>query len=305
MNPQAQELNEIIKKENSMMYDMLSDRGKEIFFPKKGILGQTAEAKNCRINATIGAALEDDNTTMCLPCLESQVNINKSEAFPYAPSFGLPALRSQWKNMITRKNPSLQGKSISTPVVSSALTHGLSMAAYLFINETDTILVPDMFWGNYRLIFERMYKTNIQTFNTFTPEGGFDCDALADALEKSTDRKKILLLNFPNNPTGYTPTNDEAHKIKSVIDKAAEKNKIITLIDDAYFGLVYENDIMNESIFSLLCDTHSNVLAIKLDGPTKEDYVWGFRIGFIRVSGCGIFNKAGIHIGLLNHICAG
>ena len=26
---------------------------------------------------------------------------------------------------------------------------------------------------------------------------------------------------------------------------------------------------------------HENVLAIKIDGPTKEDYVWGFRVGFI------------------------
>jgi aspartate/methionine/tyrosine aminotransferase len=26
---------------------------------------------------------------------------------------------------------------------------------------------------------------------------------------------------------------------------------------------------------------HENVLAVKIDGPTKEDFVWGFRLGFI------------------------
>jgi aspartate/methionine/tyrosine aminotransferase len=28
-------------------------------------------------------------------------------------------------------------------------------------------------------------------------------------------------------------------------------------------------------------DAHENLLAVKLDGPTKEDYVWGFRVGFM------------------------
>ncbi|MEM4161412.1 MAG: aminotransferase class I/II-fold pyridoxal phosphate-dependent enzyme [Thermoplasmata archaeon] len=68
----------------------------------------------------------------------------------------------------------------------------------------------------------------------------------------------------------------------SRLKESAEKgNKIIVLIDDAYFGLVYEENIYPYSIFCLLADLHENVLAVKLDAPTKEDYVWGFRIGFI------------------------
>ena len=45
LNQQAIELNEIIKKNNEKVYELLSDKGKAIFFPKKGILGQSAEAK--------------------------------------------------------------------------------------------------------------------------------------------------------------------------------------------------------------------------------------------------------------------
>ena len=36
-----------------------------------------------------------------------------------------------------------------------------------------------------------------------------------------------------------------------------------------------------ESLFVKLVDAHENLLAVKLDGPTKEDYVWGFRVGFM------------------------
>ena len=91
-----------------------------------------------------------------------------------------------------------------------------------------------------------------------------------------------MLLNFPNNPTGYTPTEAEAKALTAEIRKAAEAgNQIVVVLDDAYFGLVYEEGIAQESLFGSLVDLHPNVLGVKLDGATKEDYVWGFRVGFI------------------------
>ena len=45
--------------------------------------------------------------------------------------------------------------------------------------------------------------------------------------------------------------------------------------------MVYEEGIAQESIFVPLCQLHENVLAVKIDGATKEDYVWGFRVGFV------------------------
>ena len=44
---------------------------------------------------------------------------------------------------------------------------------------------------------------------------------------------------------------------------------------------VFEQGILEESMFSLLADAHERILAVKFDGPTKEDYVWGFRVGFV------------------------
>ena len=62
----------------------------------------------------------------------------------------------------------------------------------------------------------------------------------------------------------------------------AEKGtKVMVWCDDAYFGLNYEDDIEPQSLFAHLCDLHENVLAAKIDGPTKEDFAWGFRTGFI------------------------
>ena len=85
---------------------------KNIFFPKKGILGQTAEAKGTKINATIGAAIEDDGTPMRLESIASKIDLDPSLSFPYAPSFGRPDLRAKWKEMIYEKNPALKNKRI-------------------------------------------------------------------------------------------------------------------------------------------------------------------------------------------------
>ena len=281
MNPQAEELNEIIRQKSMPVFEMLSEKGKNIFFPRKGILGQTAEAKGTRINATIGTAVEDDGTPMRLESLASRIKLDPALAFPYAPSFGRPDLREKWKNMMYEKNPSLGSAEVSLPVVTNALTHGMSMAGYLFVNPGDEVIVPDLFWGNYNLILGNAYDAKLVKFNLFK-NGQFDLEAFETKLNEGKTGKKIVLLNFPNNPTGYSPTQTEVDGIVSIIGKAAEKgNRLVCIIDDAYFGLVYEEGIARESIFAPLANLHENVLAVKLDGATKEDYVWGFRVGFI------------------------
>jgi aspartate/methionine/tyrosine aminotransferase len=280
MNPQAQELNEVILSQNPVVFDLLSEKGKHIFFPKKGILGQTAEAKGTKINATIGAAIEDDGSPMRLESIASKINLDPSLSFPYAPSFGRPDLRAKWKQMIYDKNPSLKDKELSLPVVTSALTHGISMAGYLWMDEGQELLVPDLFWGNYNLALGNAYGVTLNKFNLFK-DNGFDVQALKQKL-LAEGEKKVLILNFPNNPTGYTPTLTEMQDIVGVVKEAAEYGKkIVVVTDDAYFGLVFEDGIEKQSIFAYLADLHHNVLAVKIDGATKEDYVWGFRVGFI------------------------
>ena len=279
MNKQALALNEIIKNNNTTIYNLLSEKGKNIFFPKEGIVAQAAQAKGKKINATIGSAIEDDGSPMRLLSLAKNILLDPKDVFLYAPTGGKPELRKIWKELIYRKNPSLMGE-VSTPVVTVALTHGLSAIGYLFINSGDEIISPDMFWGNYRLIFENAYGATLKTYSTFK-NGGLDMASFKEKLFEKKG-KKIILFNFPNNPTGYTPTQKEAQDLIQCVQECADGgNEILVICDDAYFGLVYEDGIYKESLFSELSHIHKNVLAIKIDGATKEEYVWGLRIGFI------------------------
>jgi aspartate/methionine/tyrosine aminotransferase len=103
-----------------------------------------------------------------------------------------------------------------------------------------------------------------------------------EAALKAEGDKKILILNFPNNPTGYTATEADVPRIVAAVKAAADAGKkIVVILDDAYFGLVYEAGVHRESLFADFAALSENVLAVKLDGATKEDYVWGLRVGFI------------------------
>jgi aspartate/methionine/tyrosine aminotransferase len=76
--------------------------------------------------------------------------------------------------------------------------------------------------------------------------------------------------------------------IWDIAEKGAD---VLVFCDDAYFGLFYEDNIIQESIFGRLVNLHERVLAIKIDGPTKEDYAWGFRMAFVTFGSRGMEQK--------------
>ncbi len=285
MNPLAEELNQMIAEGNQSVLSMLSKVGRQLFFPK-GILSQSAEAKEKahRINATIGIAKEAGHTMRLDSIMRGVKGIRASQSLTYAPSFGIPGLRKRWQEELYAKNPSLAGKRISLPVVTCGITHAISIFADVWVDPGDVILLPDMFWGNYNMIFNVRKGARLSNYPLFDTQGGFNSEALAAAIEKESraNSKIVVLLNFPHNPTGYTVSEKEADNIVRVLTQAAEKGlQVIAVLDDAYFGLFYERDTCKESLFAKLCGRHPNLLAVKLDGATKEYFVWGLRIGFI------------------------
>lgn len=284
MNPLAIELNKEIKEASPSAYCCLSVIGKQMFFPR-GILTQSAEANQHanRYNATIGIATENYQPMHLDVTKKFFAGLEPEEIFTYAPPDGLPKLRQLWREKLLRANPSLVGKEFSTPLVVSALTHGLCITADLFVDRGDTIIIPDKMWGVYGLNFVTRKGGRIASFPMFSQDRKLNLDAFEKLLteEAAKNEKVLMVLSFPNNPTGYTPMEEEADELVSIIKKQAERGtKIVTISDDAYFGLFFEDSI-KESLFSRLCNIHENVIAVKLDGATKESYAWGFRTGFV------------------------
>lgn len=281
INPLAQELNDALK--GTTPGELLSDVGTRLYFPK-GIIAQSAEAKKLgkTANGTIGTTVVEGKPIM-LPSIKKYVpDLTSSELVGYAPTAGNPDLRAMWKESIIRKNPLLKDKKFSLPVVVPGLTAGISYLADLFLDETKPLVAADPSWDNYVLIAEARRNAKFVQFKMFK-DGKFNIEGLKETMQKQAESGSVrILLNFPQNPSGYSPTSGEAKQIVSIVKEIAEKGaKVMVWCDDAYFGLNYEDNIEKQSLFAYLCDLHENVLAAKIDGPTKEDFAWGFRTGFI------------------------
>ena len=203
------------------------------------------------------------------------------------------AIRSAlWKADMEAKNPSLKGKKTSTPIVTGGLTHTISLIAQLFVSAGDEVVCPDLFWDNYDLIFTDLVGAKLKLFRFYDDKGGFNVEGMKEALLSTKGSTARVILNFPNNPTGYTPSKDEAMRIVEAVKSVADTGKkVLVISDDAYFGLFFEDCTEKESLFSFFADAHENIFAIKGDAATKEEMVWGFRIGFITYASKGFTDE--------------
>lgn len=289
MNPLAIELNE--KLSGCVAGRLLSGFGRRIYFPN-GIIAQGAQAKKQAhfANATIGMAYSLGKPLMLSTLARYMPMFTSSEIVAYAPTAGIEEVRILWKKLLLEKNPSLNENFISLPVVVPGITAGISYTADLFLDETSTILASYPSWDNYKLIFEDRSGAKLLGIPFFNKEDGLDLEKIGNAIDEEAKKGSVrMILNFPNNPSGYSPTKREVDALSGCFVNAAEKGAdVLVICDDAYFGLFYEEETCKESIFSHLCGAHERILAVKTDGPTKEDYSWGFRIAMITMGSKGL-----------------
>lgn len=283
INPLARDLNEQIRTTTPTVYSLLSDLGKRIYLPK-GILSQSAEAsvKAHTINATRAVALEDSQLMYLNASHEMVPKLSPESIYGYPPILGNTELRKQWQTRLRTQNPLLTEAQISLSIVTSGMTQGFNLLADLFVNAGDTLILSDKCWGNYRIIFRTKAGAVIRSYPFFNSEMCLNIKAFSQSLNENETDKIAILLNFPHNPTGYAITRYEAQQISDAIVSCAENGcNILVMVDDAYAGFWYDADVLQESLFGMLVGCHTNVVAVKIDGATKEEYAWGLRVGFL------------------------
>lgn len=292
INPLAKELNDTLS--GSVVDALMSDLGKRLYFPN-GIISQGGEAATDAhfANGTIGMAVANGSPIELDSYKKNMPNFNSRETVAYAKTAGHPDLRKLWKEKIIEKNPSLKNKNFSLPILVPGLTAVLSYVADLFVDVEKPLLAPNPCWDNYELIAAARRGAEFHMFQCFD-ENGFSLSSLEKAMKEEAKKygSVRVILNFPQNPSGYSPTVSEAKELVRIVKDVADSGaKVLVLCDDAYFGLNYEDDIESQSLFAYLADLHENVLAIKADGPTKEDFAWGFRAGFVTFASKGLSDE--------------
>jgi aspartate/methionine/tyrosine aminotransferase len=282
IHPEAQDRNTRLGAVAPQVLEALSPLGRRAFFPK-GIPFQAGQASQCKINATIGQITDGAGNPIPLaPLKEKLASFPAKDAFLYSPIQGRERTRKTWHAKLVKEDARMA--SVALPNVAAGICHGLSMAADLFFSPGDTLLIPDLYWDNYEQVFLMRLEGDYDTYPFYNGEGGFNLEGLRQKLA-AQGKKAHVLLNFPSNPSGYSPTPAELKAIAQVLIDAAKERIVVVYCDDAYHGLVFEETATAKSLFFELIEaaqsTSPNLIPLKCDGVTKELSFFGGRVGFL------------------------
>ena len=146
----------------------------------------------------------------------------------------------------------------------------LSILPAAFINPGDYVIMTipgyPVFGTHTKYFGGQVHNLSLTAENNYLP----DLDSIqADVLEKA----KVLVLNYPNNPTGASATPDFFAKVVEF----AKANDLIVIHDAAYIGLVYDG---NQPL-SFLATPGAKDVGIELHSTSKNFNMTGWRCGFV------------------------
>ncbi len=153
------------------------------------------------------------------------------------------------------------------------VTEGASGAISTIINGLcqpgDIVLIPCPAYTLYRINAQMAGAKSVE-LRTQEPDFKVTPQLLKDALDKYGSRVKVLVLNYPVNPTGVTYTPDELRALATVL----KQYNVAILDDEIYAELTYEGH--HFSLAKLLPDQ-----TLLVSGVSKNAAMTGWRIGYI------------------------
>src|SRR5262245_1890866 len=145
----------------------------------------------------------------------------------------------------------------------------LSILPSAFINPGDYVLMTTpgypVFGTHAKYYGGLVHNLALTESNNYLP----DLDKIPDDI---VNRAKVLLVNYPNNPTGASATPEFYRKVVEF----AKKNGVIVISDAAYAALVFEGKPL-----SFLATPGAKEVGIELHSCSKSFNMTGWRIGFV------------------------
>ncbi len=154
-------------------------------------------------------------------------------------------------------------------LVSVGVSEALDLALRALLNPGDEVVYHEPCYVSYapNIVLAHAKGVAVAT----KPEDGFTLDP--EALEAAiTPKTRVLMLNFPTNPTGAVPERSQLEAIARI----CEKHDLIVLSDEIYAELTYD-DKEHISFASLPGMRERTVL---LHGLSKGFAMTGFRLGY-------------------------
>lgn len=185
----------------------------------------------------------------------------------YTSNYGLLELREEIANALKR-DYSIEYDPKSEILITVGVSEGFDLAVRATVNPGDEVIVPEPCYVAYRpcTIFAggipKVIATSVEDEFKVTPE------QIEGRINKKT---KVLVLSYPNNPTGATMNKKELEEIADVVNE----HDLIVISDEVYGKLTYDG--RHTSFASLNGMQERTIL---LNGFSKAYAMTGWRVGY-------------------------
>ena len=192
--------------------------------------------------------------------------LEKGKTF-YTSNAGLKELREEICKY-QKRHQNINYNPLSEVIVTVGGSEAIDIGLRAMINEGDEVIIPQPSYVSYEpcaiLAGAKPVKIALKAENEFrlTPE---ELEAVI------TEKTKVLILPYPNNPTGAVMGREDLEKIADIIIK----NDIYVMSDEIYGALTYNGE--HVSIASLEGMKERTIL---IDGFSKAFAMTGWRLGY-------------------------
>ena len=185
----------------------------------------------------------------------------------YTSNAGLIELREEICNYL--KKYDLSYNAATEVLVTVGASEAIDLAFRALVGEGDEVLIPDPSFVCYGPLATMAGATPVY-LNTYEKD---DFRLTAEELEaKITPNSKVLLLPYPNNPTGGIMTKEDYEPIAKIV----EKYNLFVICDEIYSELVYGG----EKHYSFAALPGMKERSLVLNGFSKAFAMTGWRVGY-------------------------
>lgn len=192
--------------------------------------------------------------------------LSKGRTF-YTSNAGLKELREEICNYLKRTQ-NIQYNPLKEVIVTVGGSEAIDIGLRAIVNAGDEVIIPQPAYVSYEpctiLAGAKPVIINLKAENEFR----LTTEELENAI---TDKTKVLILPFPNNPTGAIMEREDLEKIAEVI----KKHDIYVMSDEIYSELTYKGE--HVSIASIEGMQERTIL---INGFSKAYAMTGWRLGY-------------------------
>ena len=186
----------------------------------------------------------------------------------YTANSGLAELRKEIRRYLLQKYQ-VEYDDDREIIVTVGASEAIDMALRCVLEPGDEVIIPEPCFVSYKPctamaggVFKTIPTREVEQFKLMPQD-----------LEKAiTPRSKVLLISYPNNPTGTTMTRNELEQIAWI----AEQHDLLIISDEIYSELTYNRE--HASFASIPGMKERTVL---INGFSKSFAMTGWRIGYV------------------------